>query len=237
MARYLSVSDLNAIAERVFRAYKKLPEVRGSPLIRVDPELLLKALLGLEIEFHHLSMNGVILGATSYGEVAMEIFDDDSDFFIFDGKTVLIEKDLLAEGQTGRRNFTIIHEGCHHILRMLFPKDYSEDVSGRLFRYRGLQAHKPREEWQVDTLTSFLLMPRELVIRDMGVAGLYAGIEILNAKWRKPEYEAFCEMCSLLGVSKQALSIRMKQLGLIGEDQLRRPNRILDIFMEDKEIV
>ena len=51
------------------------------------------------------------------------------------------------------------------------------------------------------------------------------------------EYEAFCEMCSILGVSKQALSIRMKNLGLLGEDQLSNPFGIMDIFMEEEEIV
>ena len=59
---------------------------------------------------------------------------------------------------------------------------------------------------------------------------------MLNAAWRRKEYEKFCNMCYLLGVSKQALSIRMMRLGLLGEEHLRHPNEILDIVMGDDDI-
>ena len=61
MSRYLSVTQLSAIADRVLRAYKKLPEVREGPLLCVDPTLLLETLLGLSIEYHTLSQTGIIL--------------------------------------------------------------------------------------------------------------------------------------------------------------------------------
>ena len=238
MSKYLSVDQLGGISDRVFRAYKKLPEVRDGPVMYVDPEILLRALLGLNIEYHHLSLSRILLGMTTYSELGVTVFDEDLDFFFFDGKTVLIETDLLAEDQVGRRNFTIIHEGSHHILKMLFPRDYAEEMAARyVFRYRDTKAHKPREEWQVDTLTSFLLMPKELVIQAMDVVGLHGKIKMLNSKWRKPEYEQFCEMCSLLGVSKQALSIRLMQLGLLEEEHLKNPNEILDIYREENEVV
>ncbi len=238
MARYLSVAQLSAIADRVLRAYKKLPEVNEGPLLFVDPTLLLETLLGLSIEYHTLSRTGIILGMTAFTDIGVSVLDADLDLFFFNGKNVLIEADLLAEDQAGRRNYTIVHEGCHHILKMLFPKDYAEEMAARyVFRYRETQAHKSREEWQVDVLTSFLLMPKDLVIQAMDIVGLDDKIEQLNPKRRKPEYEAFCEMCSILGVSKQALSIRMKGLGLLGDDQLRNPYEIMDIFMEEDEIV
>jgi hypothetical protein len=60
---------------------------------------------------------------------------------------------------------------------------------------------------------------------------------MLNALWRPREYKRFCDMCVLLGVSRQALSIRMKELGLLGESYLGCPNAILDVMMEDDEIV
>ena len=56
MARYLTYNDLDAIAGRVFRAYSRLPEVQAAgQLLYVDPALLLNSLLGLTIEFRHLS--------------------------------------------------------------------------------------------------------------------------------------------------------------------------------------
>ena len=169
MSRYLSYGDLDAIAARVFRAYTNLPEVQvAGQVLYVDPELLLKALLGLTVEYRHLSQDGTTLGITAYDEVGVELCDESEDLFFFDGKTVLIEKDLLAEDQTGRRNFTIIHEGCHHVLKMLFPKDYSAGPNARrVLRYRETKGCRDREEWQVDRLTSSVLMPRELVEQAM----------------------------------------------------------------------
>ncbi len=238
MARYLSYYDLDSIASRVFQAYRKLPEVQAAgQLLYIDPHLLLKTLLGLTIEFRHLSSDGTTLGITAYDEVGVEICDEDEDLFIFDGKTVLIERDLLAEEQTGRRNFTIVHEACHHILKMLFPKDYTEGANARrILCYRDTRGSRTREEWQVDRLASSILMPRELVEQAMILAEQNCRIDMLNAVWRRKEYERFCSMCSLLGVSKQALSIRMQRLSLLGEEHLRHPNEILDIVMGDDDI-
>ena len=237
MARYLTYDDLDAIAGRVFRAYSRLPKVQAAgQLLYVDPALLLKSLLGLTIEFRHLSVDGTTLGITAYDEIGVEICDEE-DLFFFDGKTVLIEKDLQADDQAGRRNFTIVHEGCHHVLKMLFPNDYAGGANARrVLRYRDTRGSRTREEWQVDRLTSSILMPRELVEQAMFLTGQNGRIDMLNAVWRPKEYERFCNMCYLLGVSKQALSIRMMRLGLLGKEHLRHPNEILDVVMGDDDI-
>ena len=237
MSRYLSYSDLDTIADRVFRAYSRLPEVRAAgPVLYVDPALLLKALLGLTIEYRHLSQDGTTLGITAYDEIGVEICDEDEDLFFFDGKTVLIESDLLSDDQTGRRNFTIVHEGCHHVLKMLFPRDYSGGPNARrVLRYRDTRGYRDREEWQVDRLTSSVLMHKDLVEQAMIIVGQKGRIDMLNAIWRRAEYENFCNMCSILGVSKQALCIRMQRLGLLGEEHLRHPNEILNIYMGDDD--
>ena len=233
MSRYLSYSDMDRIADRIVRAYAKLPEVSISDFLYVDPELLLHSLLGLEIEYRHLSADGMTLGLTAYDEVDLELIDDgEIELFVLDGKTVLIEKELVG----GRKNFTIVHEGCHHVLKMLFPRDYGNAPSERrVIRYRESRSRRTREEWQVDYLASSILMPRELVEQSMAIAGLTGRIEMLNSVWRRREYEAFCNMCFILGVSKQALALRMQRLGLLGTEHLARPNEILDIVKEDDE--
>ena len=237
MSRYLSYRDLDEIASRVFRAYKRLPEAQSAGcVLRVDPALLLRGVLGLSIEYRRLSRTGLILGLTSYHETGLELPDETEDLFILDGKTVLIEKALLAEDKQGRRNFTIAHEGCHHVLKMLFPKDYGCGLDARrVLCLRETDGIRTREEWQVDRLASMILMPRELVGQAMYLTGQDGRIDMLNPIWRQKEYESFCRMCGILGVSKQALSLRMKRLGLLGEDHRRDPNRIISIFMEEDE--
>ena len=115
-----------------------------------------------------------------------------------------------------------MHEGCHHVLRMLYPRDYDAGVNARrVLRYRSTGGTWSREEWQVDRLTSSILMPQEMVEQAMIRVGQRGRI-----KWLSPASEAygrFCRMSELLGVSKQALCIRMMGLGLIEEAELYRP--------------
>ena len=92
MSRYLSYAQLDTIAGRVVRAYRKLPEVQAARMVHsVDPQLLLTKLLGLSVAFRHISRDGETLGMTSYEELEIEIFDKEEEFFSFDGKTVLID--------------------------------------------------------------------------------------------------------------------------------------------------
>lgn len=69
----LSRKSLEAIAERVIRAYMKLPEVANRPVYRIYPETLAEKLLGLKIDYQHLSVDGSILGLTSYGKIGIEL--------------------------------------------------------------------------------------------------------------------------------------------------------------------
>ena len=74
----------------------KLPEVVCQPVYRIYPEILAEKLLGLKIDYQHLSIDGTILGMTSYEKVGIELpgCDDSGEVYLLDGKTVLIESDL-----------------------------------------------------------------------------------------------------------------------------------------------
>lgn len=139
----LSRRDLEAIADRVIRAYMKLPEIVDQPVYRIYPEILAEKLLGLKIDYQHLSIDGSILGLTSYGKIGIELpgVDDSGEVYLLDGKTVLIESDL-REGieQNGRRNFTIMHETSHQVLKMLFPQDFCLMIGGE--RLKSLEKRK-----------------------------------------------------------------------------------------------
>lgn len=82
----------------------------------IDSEQFAKELLGLTVEYHHLSPEGNIHGLTVFGEVAVSIYDDlehPEDCFL-DGKTILIEKELQENSsKIGRCHFTIVHKASH----------------------------------------------------------------------------------------------------------------------------
>ena len=228
--------DLERISRRVLRAYWKMPLAQETPWY-VDPDLLLSGLLGLKIQYYHLSDDGMTLGITSFDDIEIELPDyETGDMICLDGKTVLIEKDLQRpDSVVGRRNFTVMHEGSHHILNMLYPGEYNSGEKARkIIKYRVNSARTAynEEEWQMDTLASLLLMPADLLRQNMMLVGLPNRLDFLNQVWRRSEYEKFTTLSELMGVSKQALSYRMKQLGLLGEDQRAAPYELLDVWRD-----
>lgn len=94
--KHLSRFDIEAIAAKYVKAYMELSDVRNTKIYRIDPELLLEKVLGLTVEYQHLSYDGSILGMTSFTELGVQVLEDDDNeaFFFLDGKTVLVEKDL-----------------------------------------------------------------------------------------------------------------------------------------------
>lgn len=234
----LSRKDIEHISERVYAAYRKLPEIANKKILRISPELMLK-LVGLKIEHCRLSQHGNIVGVTCSSGHLVRVFDFENEkvYFCLDGTTVLVDKELHDdESQRGRYNFTVMHELSHQVLRKLFPGEYDE-VTYRTYHDCQLDWRRPISnwsEWQANTLASALLMPKDLIHQGMYYCGLEGRIEILNRKYRSREYAGFSNLADFLGVSKTALAIRMKYLGLIGENHLRYPDIMLEV-VRDKE--
>ena len=88
----LSRNDIEVIAEKYVKAYLELPEIKSAQVYRIEPEIMLEKVLGLNVEYMHLSYDGSILGMTSFGELGVQVFenDDEEAFFFLDGKTVLV---------------------------------------------------------------------------------------------------------------------------------------------------
>ena len=125
--KHLSRDNIEVIANRVFKAYKALPDIKNSECYRIEPEKLILEVLGLNIGIEHLSLSGDTLGLTTFREMGVEVYDETDEPFIYflDGKTILVEKSLKQDiTKIGRYNFSLMHEAAHQIFKMLFPKDY-----------------------------------------------------------------------------------------------------------------
>ena len=238
--RRLSRKDIEGIAGRVITAYKNMPVNEGKVLNKVDPELLVHGLLGLNIEFKHLSLDGSILGLTSFGDLGIQVYDDEDDIYFLDSQTVLIERDLRENADMhGRCNFTIMHEGSHQIYKMLFPRDYGIRYRTEVHYYRMNESKSKQitnwEEWQANTLASELILPRECVERSLFLFGFDERIHMLNRIYAPTQYERFKDMAIFLGVSKKALAIRLKQLGLLEKDYYDDPYSLFDVRKDDDD--
>lgn len=240
--QYLSRKDIELIAQRIVTAYQKLPSAKREPANTIHPAILIRDLLGLSVEHHSLSRNGSILGLTSCGEVFVPVCDNPSHpvYCYLDGKTLLIDRTLIEEGANkGRYHFTLVHEACHQIYRMLFPKAYNWEVAARKLHYctsHRITARSDWEEWRTDVLTSAILMPPGMVRNNMFAFGLGKKLRLLNAVFAPVEYDRFCKMATYMGVSKQALAIRLKQLSLLERDHLQDPYALINIFPDDGEV-
>ena len=241
--KFLSRNDLETIGGRVIAAYKKLPAISDQAPERVDIDYLCQELLGLHVDYARLSLNGEKIGLTSSCEVGVEIFPEDpsceeEQYYMLDGKTILIESELMKEGANiGRRNYTVSHESCHHILKMLFPHDYGAQAKARSVHcyYRSSRGNTDWEEWQVETLAAMILLPPECVIRCMERFGLGTQMRLLNRVFASADYKKFEAMASFMGASKTALSIRMMQLGLLKRNDLSDPYRLVRVEMDEED--
>ena len=111
-----------------------------------------------------------------------------------DGKTILIKSELMKKGANiGRRNYTVSHESCHHILKMLFPHDYGAQAKARSVHcyYRRSRGNTDWEEWQVETLAAMILLPPECVMRSMERFGLGTQMRLLNRVFASADYKKF----------------------------------------------
>ena len=217
-----------------------LPDVRNTQIYRIDPELLLEKVLGLNVEYQHLSYDGSILGMTSFTEMGVQVFEDDDNeaFFFLDGKTVLVEKDLNFDSKLkGRKNFTLMHEGSHQIFKMLFPNDYgvTQKSAGVHYYKANSERNKPIsdwEEWQANTLGAAILLPENLIKQGMYLFSLGEKIECLNKIYYPSVYKRFDALADFLGCSKKALAIRMKQLGLLKKEYLDNPFDLVTVYIK-----
>lgn len=215
---YLSSYELSVLANRVITAYRKLPAVDGENNYCVDPVILAEHLLGLSVKFEHLSSDCRLLGMISFEPTTFGLIEKGKLFktIEFDGKSIFIEKELLSAGASiGRKNFTIMHECAHWILKLVFPGMYatSSGTAARLIYERG-NGNYSQEEWLADALASELLMPSDAIdwaISSYGFSGkvrVAFGDQLLD---REKQLIRF--LTELLGVSQTALLYRLKKLG------------------------
>lgn len=239
--KHLSRRDLESLGGNVIAAYKNT--VRCSQIERVEIDRLANQLLGLHVDYRHLSLAGDKLGLTSFSEIGVEVFsqnqsDVEDMYYMLDGQTILIESNLMREGANiGRRNYTVAHECCHHIMRRLFPDDYGSQAKERMVHclYRNRRGRQDWEEWQVETLAGTVLLPVECIFRGMERFGLGVQIRWLNRVFAPDVYNKFAHMAEFLGVSKTALAIRLQHLNLLKRNDLQDPYALISIEMDKEE--
>jgi uncharacterized protein DUF955 len=217
---FLTESSIEAKAEQLLHAYQ-----RSFPCIMppVPVDEIADCHLGLSVRCEDLSWlhaDRNVLGATwiDSNEVAIDTTLDPHNF----------------PRMVGRYRFTLGHEVGHWILHASLysaaaaQKDLfsQERIPPIICRAPG--STKPREEWQADLFSGYLLMPKRLVVAawrnlygDTPYRVVADGVTLAGA-WSLANPDTSTgteakEMAALFDVSVQAMQIRLAGLALLRE--------------------
>ena len=218
-APILSRNDIEQIAEKILAIYTEAYVPEKHLFYQVVPEELAEV-LGLEVDYQILSLDGTILGVTAPDEQYVPVYDNKQECcYYLDGNTILIDTRLCASPKTiGRKNYTLAHEIAHQVLYKAFPDAYAS-ANRIMCDYRRIPSNRKKvtnwTEWQADALAAALLLPKDAILDGMFLTGLGEHIGTLSRKYTPNKYDSFCYLATALGVSQSALAYRMEQLGLL----------------------
>ena len=234
--KQLTTYEIERIAADVFKNYKNQTQTEWD-VIYVDPQELAE-MLGFKLINIDFGEDSDILGFTSFNEFDTEVVDINGKnrLMHLTDKSIIINKSLQLSC-LGRYNFTIMHEIAHHIINQVCSAGYHVK-----FRYQPHYEMKSEpfyttfdyDETLANELAAAILMPKDiLTIVFQNVFGR-AYVKRINSFLDRKEYRGFCAIAKLFGVSKEALSIRLRKLGMIGEYQYWTHNEMIDVYFETK---
>ena len=141
---------------------------------------------------------------------------------VFPKGTIVIERYLRRENESGRRRFTISHECAHYLM--------DKTVSAAAFHreFDGERAYTPEDfrnlfsfrETLIDRMGAALLMPRFMVRNVVAMYDCAGGIPVFgDSVMRTTDKLRIKQMANTMGVSFSAFLIRLRELGHLN----RRP--------------
>ena len=195
----------------------------------VDIDALAKEYLGLDVSYRTLSEDGSVLGVTAYSDTAYTCKLNGEGIVVpLKRSHILIDRRLLGFDEpkkNHRRRFTLAHECAHQIL---FQLEAPEVQAACRKPYAMCRARRPRllrtredwREWQANTLGAALLMPAERL--GQAVRELQGELPLVfHDGYPTMRSRLIIEhLCSRFSVSRAVMTIRLRQLGFITQNEL-----------------
>ena len=229
----LKKPDFEDIATQVLAEYAPQNLFMAQPL---DADHFLKECLYLDVKYRYLSISGSILGMIAFEDIELPRVVDGCKMEAIKEGTILIDPSLCTTKQNARCRFTKIHEGSHWILHRSYHSpthkcyNFRKDMSiiacrsNTIERFRWKRDRKWNdedwEEWQADSLTAALLMPREVFLDAVDYAMRRNRIfqrYLIKGEQPFESRRVIQEIATLFGVSQRATQIRMNQFNMIRE--------------------
>jgi hypothetical protein len=217
----LSYNDIERIAEAELKSFTG-GLTRSAWAVKPIPiEEFAVNHLGLRLVYTRLSNNGESLGITTYADTDIELNRYCRKEKIHVLKDTILLDECLQDSQDwqhterGRKRFTIAHECAHHIIHRKEPEhrqtELQQKYCSRSFSVGEMKSLDDWSEWQANALAAALLMPKKYI------SLLLRGrrITYFGKRLNHPDKFIFDDMCYRFGVSKTALTLRLKQLDCI----------------------
>ena len=138
--------------------------------------------------------------------------------FTFPFGTIVLDRGLCKENESGKRRFTIAHEVAHFILdrHNPVPQFHRNFDAQRNYSEEELRVQFNMTESQADKLAASILMPFFLVERALRDIIHGKIVRILGENVISPEDRiTLNKMAAQIGVSFSALLIRLRRLGML----------------------
>lgn len=210
---FIPPEEYDSVAEEFLYLYCK--EALLKPMA-VPIENIAKNELGLDVQYICLSEELDIYGMTLFTDGAVEIYDSEEGLYdtkVFKKKTVLIDPEAVKKTNIGCRNNTLAHECVHWFKHRLYYKMQQYALPRQAkhckFRVSDLPQMSNEEsilEAQAVGIAPRILMPKSTFIEAAESIGIVHG---------EDNWIAIAELASLFDVSKQSVSIRLEECGLI----------------------
>ena len=210
-----------------YRQDETLESIARNVIARYDPKLLktpsaipvediIEQTYGLTLEFLHIRKNGIILGETIFEDTFVAIYEpkNKEGYKLIPVKagTVIIDASLLHKRSYGRFRFTCAHELAHWVIDREYFLQHGEsaaamtaetakDMTRKTLRSSDTNAVIER---QANRMASRILMPKCTLKTAFYHANGDSTIK------DKPSY-----LAEIYIVSKQAMQIRLVEMGLI----------------------
>ena len=177
----LSKDDMESIADSKM---KEFHSIDGSDEPSFSVWKFATRYLKKQVRFEWLSNNGSILGLSVFSNGTRLPFyipeEDDLDWRIVDGNTILLDRSLEQAGQVSihRPRFVLMHECAHQILHANYYRSLALKLKPKAAAYSIQKSSEPENrfndrkkswedldwiEWQANYLAAALLMPKFMI--------------------------------------------------------------------------
>ena len=223
-----SALGLDSLAESILLNFQGEKTARFP---RTDIDRMARQYLGLTVQYHPLSDDGMLLGITTYAQTMVTVtVGGRQETLALDRDTVLLEKFFLSrwpkvserDRRAKQRRFALAHECAHQILFRMEPEPVRQALQRRYAECRLYSCYdlKKAEDWnerQANTLGAALLMPRMYILQYFEDFRRNEPLISYGGKYTARDRLSLSHLTGFFDVSVRSAEIRLRGLGLLNE--------------------